>query len=56
MLVSAKEMLEKFGIAEGNLKFTINDNPYFVNPSIGDYRIIEDADFHKIPYEKIGRY
>ena len=41
---------------EGNMNFTLDENPIFVNPAIGDYRILEDADFHKIPYEKIGRY
>jgi len=41
---------------EGNLNFTLDENPLFVNPTIGDYRLRDDADFHRIPYEKIGRY
>jgi len=39
-----------------NIDYKITENPIFVNPAIGDYRIRDDADFHKIPYEKIGRY
>ena len=33
-----------------------DENPMFVNASIGDYRIIEGKGFYDIPYEKIGRY
>jgi len=36
--------------------FEKGENPLFVNPTFGDYRIREDADFANIPYEKIGRY
>jgi hypothetical protein len=50
------ETLSKYGIIEGNAGYTLEENPIFVNPSIGDYSIREDADFHKIPYELIGRY
>jgi hypothetical protein len=28
----------------------------FVNPTLGDYRIREGADFPDIEFEKIGRY
>ena len=47
---------DRFGVGEGNLVFELDENPLFVNPAIGDYRIRENADFLKIPYEKIGRY
>ncbi len=50
------EMIEMFGIGENNVNYKDTENPLFVNPSIGDYRIRDDADFFKIPYEKIGRY
>ena len=33
-----------------------SENPYFVDPTHGDYSLREDADFIDIPYEKIGRY
>jgi hypothetical protein len=46
----------KFAVSENNIVYSLTDNPFFVNPTIGDYRIREDADFHKIPFEKIGRY
>jgi len=46
----------KYGVSENNIEYEITENPFFVNPAIGDYRIREDADFLKIPYEKIGRY
>ena len=47
---------DRFGVGEGNLEFELDENPLFVNPAIGDYRIRENADFLKIPYEMIGRY
>jgi len=44
------------GVDETNLNYTLDENPYFVNPAVGDYRVLDGADFFKIPYEKIGRY
>ena len=41
---------------ENNVEYSEEENPLFVNPAIGDYRIREDADFFKIPFEKMGRY
>ena len=46
----------EFSVNENNLEFEEGENPLFVNPTFGDYRIREDADFAEIPYEKIGRY
>ena len=40
----------------GETAYTVDENPFFVNPSIGDYRMKADADFANIPFEKIGRY
>jgi len=51
-----KEEHVALGRIENNVKYNLDENPFFVNPAIGDYRIREDADFHKIPYENIGRY
>ena len=44
--------------AEGknNVEYKNDVNPLFVNPSIGDYRIREDADFGEFPYDEIGRH
>ncbi|MBQ7474933.1 MAG: S-layer homology domain-containing protein [Clostridia bacterium] len=39
-----------------NSAYTFNENPVFVNPTLGDYRIREGADFPDIHFEKIGRY
>ena len=36
--------------------YTIDQNPFFVNPTIGDYRMRDDADFAYIPFDLIGRY
>jgi len=47
---------DRFGVGEGNLVFELDENPLFVCPATGDYRLREDADFKEIPYEKIGRY
>ena len=52
---SASEII-KFNSGGNNVDYKDSENPIFVNPSIGDYRIREDADFFKIPYEQIGRY
>jgi len=41
---------------ENNVEYTEDENPLFVNPAHGDYRIRDDVDFFKIPLEEIGRY
>ena len=41
---------------ERNRAFTLRENPVFVNPTKGDYRIRAGADFPDIRFEKIGRY
>jgi hypothetical protein len=55
-LVVNNRSKEQIVVGGNNVDYTMKENPFFVNPSIGDYRIREDADFLKIPYEKIGRY
>ncbi|MBQ7475145.1 MAG: S-layer homology domain-containing protein, partial [Clostridia bacterium] len=47
---------EEFCTFEGNTACTYADNPVFVNPTRGDYRIREGADFPDIHFEEIGRY
>ncbi|MBR6915375.1 MAG: S-layer homology domain-containing protein [Clostridia bacterium] len=51
-----KELLVKYSTIEDNIAFTFEDNPYFVNPTRGDYRIRDGAEFPDIQFEKIGRY
>ncbi|MBQ6262679.1 MAG: right-handed parallel beta-helix repeat-containing protein, partial [Clostridia bacterium] len=41
---------------EGNVAYSFNENPIFVNPTIGDYRIRGGVDFPDIRFEEIGRY
>ena len=48
--------LMKFATVEDNVGFTLDENPFFVNPSRGDYRIKDGAGFPDIQFEKIGRY
>ena len=50
------DALKLFGNYEGNVGYTLDENPLFVNPAIGDYRIREGVDFPDIEFEKIGRY
>ena len=51
------EALTKFGTYENNVGYTLDENPLFVNPALGDYRIRDDVtDFPDIEFEKIGRY
>ena len=39
-----------------NAGYTLDENPIFVNPTVGDYRIRDGVDFPDIEFEKIGRY
>ena len=41
---------------ENNRAYGLDENPFFVNPTIGDYRIKEGADCPDFPFEEIGRY
>jgi hypothetical protein len=41
---------------ENNAAFGPDENPVFVNPTLGDYRIRDGADFPDIHFEEIGRY
>ncbi len=52
------EPVARFAIrCENNVEVPFSENPLFVNPTLGDYRIRDDAEgIMKIPYEEIGRY
>ena len=41
---------------EGSRGYTFGENPMFVNPTVGDYRVTDGADFPDVEFEKIGRY
>ncbi|MBQ3900737.1 MAG: right-handed parallel beta-helix repeat-containing protein, partial [Clostridia bacterium] len=48
---------QRYVTIEGNRGFTFEENPMFVNPTIGDYRLRGDATgFPDVEFEKIGRY
>ena len=51
-----EELIAKYSTIEDNVSYTLEENPIFVNPTLGDYRIREGADFPDIEFEKIGRY
>ena len=51
------ELISRYSTLEDNLGYKLDENPLFVNPSIGDYRMKDDAPIaEKIPFEIIGRY
>ena len=50
------DLLKKHSVIEDNAGIKTDENPYFINPSIGDYRMRDGADFPDIHFEDIGRY
>ncbi|MBQ7475289.1 MAG: S-layer homology domain-containing protein [Clostridia bacterium] len=55
-LIDFRELAERYVTNENNEGYTFDQNPVFVNPTRGDYRIREGAGFPDIRFEKIGRY
>ncbi|MBR7033628.1 MAG: S-layer homology domain-containing protein [Clostridia bacterium] len=47
---------DDYSIIENNVCFSFSENPLFVNPTRGDYRIRDGAGFPDIRFEMIGRY
>ncbi|MBR6290477.1 MAG: S-layer homology domain-containing protein, partial [Clostridia bacterium] len=47
---------DEYCVVEGNRVFRMDENPCFVNPAIGDYRIKEGSEFPDYHFEKMGRY
>ena len=51
------ERVLRFGTRiEESAVYPISENPFFVNPTLGDYRLKDGAEFPYIAYESIGRY
>ena len=48
--------LVRYMTVSGLRGFTLEENPLFVNPTVGDYRIKDGAAFPDIQFEKTGRY
>ena len=51
-------MIGKFGIEKNNVGYGTTVNPFFANPTKGDYTIVNNIDNFTNPYDfaKIGRY
>ena len=52
----AEEINIRYCTFEDNAVYRPTENPLFVNPTIGDYRLRDGVDFADIPFEEIGRY
>ena len=46
----------EYGDVHDNMILTEDENPFFVNPAKGDYRLRDGVDFFYIPFEEMGRY
>ena len=53
------EIYDKFGVKEDNEEFALDENPYFADPTHGDYTIVKNADDFDSRYifdaSKVGR-
>ena len=56
VLITFREIAERYSTVENNRAYTFDENPVFVNPTLGDYRIREGSGFPDIRFEEIGRY
>ena len=61
LLVNANENItgtfaEEWGDIHDNVKLEETGNPYFTDPTHGDYTLKDGVTFFSIPFEKIGRY
>ena len=50
------ELIRRYSVIEDNIYYARTENPLFVNPSRGDYRLKDDVDFPDVHFEEIGRY
>ena len=48
--------ISKYSVIEGNAGYKTSENPFFADPSAGDYRLRDGVDFPDIHFENIGRY
>ena len=46
---------EMFGVKDGTEALPLDENPYFVDPTFGDYRVRPDAGIPDIHFEEMGR-
>ena len=50
------DMIRLHSVIEDNLYYASDENPLFVNPTRGDYRLKSGVAFPDVEFEKIGRY
>ncbi|MBR3416673.1 MAG: S-layer homology domain-containing protein [Clostridia bacterium] len=50
------EIFARYSTIEDNIPYSFEDNPLFVNPTRGDYRLRDGVDFPDFHFEDIGRY
>jgi hypothetical protein len=50
------DIFARYSTIENNIAYSYEDNPLFVNPTLGDYRVRDGVDFPDIRFEKMGRY
>ena len=50
------ELIRRYSVIEDNVYYASTENPLFVNPSRGDYRLKDGADVPDVHFEKMGRY
>lgn len=55
MTIPENKYYEMFGVKDGTETFGLDENPLFVDPTFGDYRIRPDADFPDLHFEEMGR-
>ncbi|MBQ6262259.1 MAG: right-handed parallel beta-helix repeat-containing protein, partial [Clostridia bacterium] len=48
--------VKQYGEVYDNVTTPMDENPYFVNPTRGDYTLKDGVDFFYIPFEEMGRY
>ena len=50
------DIFKLYGDVYDNVTTPPEENPYFVNPTKGDYTLKDGVDFFYIPFEQMGRY
>ncbi|MBQ6262706.1 MAG: S-layer homology domain-containing protein [Clostridia bacterium] len=53
---SFNEVISKYSVIEDNIAYSVEQNPLFVNPTRGDYRLRDGVEFPDVEFESMGRY
>ena len=51
-----EDALMRFATVGDNLGYSLGENPCFVNPTRGDYRVVDGSGFPDAHFELMGRY